>query len=325
MNRRNFLAASAATLAIDMVAGLPLAKAATPATATSDVVAFRRMRSFIDTPQGRIACVQKGQGDAALFLHGFPLNGFQWRDSIARLSAHRRCIAPDFLGLGYTEPAEGQSVAPHAQVEMLVSLLDALGVESADVIANDSGGAVAQLLAVHHPGRVRTLLLTNCDTQDDCPPPALLPVVELAKEGRFVDEWLGAWRDDTVLARSSEGIGGLCYVDPAHPLDAAIEYYFAPFLDSPRRKALANGYAVALEHNMLAGINEKLSRSRIPTRVVWGAADNIFASATAPFQLERALGNSRGLRLLEGRKLFWPEELPDVIEEEALRLWGLRA
>lgn len=33
-------------------------------------------------------------------------------------------------------------------------------------------------------------------------------------------------------------------------------------------------------------------------------------------------GNSRGVRLLEGRKLFWPEELPDVLAEEALALWS---
>ena len=42
-------------------------------------------------------------GQAALFLHGAPLNGFQWRGAIERLSAHRRCIAPDFMGLGYSE------------------------------------------------------------------------------------------------------------------------------------------------------------------------------------------------------------------------------
>lgn len=33
-------------------------------------------------------------------------------------------------------------------------------------------------------------------------------------------------------------------------------------------------------------------------------------------------GNSRGVRRLPGRKLFWPEELPDVVAEEARALWG---
>ncbi|MEZ0470692.1 alpha/beta fold hydrolase [Luteimonas salinilitoris] len=332
MDRRHFIAtgtAATAAFAADMVMGLPAAASVAvtgprrPGAGRLDVAAFRALRSFVATPQGRIACVQHGSGPAALFLHGFPLNGFQWRDAIAGLAAHRRCIVPDFMGLGYTETADGQGVAPRDQVDMLAALLDALGVASADVISSDSGTAVAQLLAVQHPGRVRSLLLTNGDTQNDCPPPALLPVIELAKEGRFVDEWLAPWRGDTALARSGKGIGAMCYADPAHPTDEAIEYYFAPLVDSPMRKARTHDYAVALEANMLAGINAELARSTVPARVVWGMADDIFASASAPFELERAFGNSRGLRLLEGSKLFWPEERPEVVVEEALRLWGI--
>lgn len=62
--------------------------------------------------------VERGSGDAALFLHGIPLNGFQWRGVLERLSVHRRCIAPDFLGLGYTRVAGGRSLAPAAQAEL---------------------------------------------------------------------------------------------------------------------------------------------------------------------------------------------------------------
>jgi len=39
-------------------------------------------------------------------------------------------------------------------------------------------------------------------------------------------------------------------------------------------------------------------------------------------RLDHAFGNSRGVRLLQGSKLFWPEELPDVIAEETRRPWG---
>jgi hypothetical protein len=39
--------------------------------------------------------------------------------------------------------------------------------------------------------------------------------------------------------------------------------------------------------------------------------------------LHATFGNSRGVRRLEGSKLFFPEEQPDVIAEEARRLWGV--
>ncbi|MGQ0506581.1 MAG: alpha/beta fold hydrolase, partial [Myxococcaceae bacterium] len=95
-----------------------------------DADAFHAARRFAPTAFGEIAYFDRGTGDAALFLHGFPLSSFQWRGAIDRLSPHRRCIAPDFLGLGFTRVREGQSVAPDAQVRMLVELLDRLSVES---------------------------------------------------------------------------------------------------------------------------------------------------------------------------------------------------
>lgn len=293
---------------------------ASGASTALDASGFKRLRRYARTRFGSIAYVEQGTGPAALFLHGFPLNGFQWRGALTRLSPYRRCIAPDFLGMGYTQVAEGQSCSPQAQVEMLLALLDALGETRVDLVANDSGGAVAQLLLAQHGERVRSLLLSNCDAENDSPPPALLPVIELAEHGRFVDEWLVPWHADPTLARSAEGIGGMCYADPANPSDEAIETYFGPLLSSQRSKDLAHAYAVALAPNPLAGIGPALRRSRVPTRIVWGVADTIFSPHSPQF-LDAAFGNSRGVRLLADSKLFWPEERPEVIAEEALQLW----
>lgn len=327
MLRRNFLTAAGAALAASALPGFAsdAAYGAMPpqdaaSIAPLDAAAFRAARRHVSTAFGNIACVEQGRGEAALFLHGFPLSGFQWRGAIERLSPYRRCIAPDFLGLGETEVADGQGVAPDDQVAMLIALLDALAVTVVDVIASDSGGAVAQLLLVRHPQRVRSLLLANCDTEPDYPVKALAPVIALAKEGRFVDEWLAPWHADKTLARAAQGIGGLCYADPAHPTDGAIDAYFAPLLSSPRRKALAHAYAIALEPNMLAGVEAALRRSEVPVRIVWGMADTIFSPSSAGY-LHRTVGNSRGVRELPGSKLFWPEERPDVVAEEARTLW----
>ncbi|WP_242112728.1 alpha/beta fold hydrolase [Luteimonas aquatica] len=325
MNRRHFLQIAGGALTAGAISGC-LSRGlgiVSPVTGGDrlDAPAFRAARRFAKTPFGRIAYVERGAGPAALFLHGFPLNSFQWRGALERLSPYRRCIAPDFLGLGHTEVARGQDVGPEAQVAMLVSLLDALGIDSVDLVANDSGGTVAQLLLVRHPRRVRTLLLTNCDVETDSPPPALLPVIELARQGKFADQWLAPWRADKALARSAQGIGGMCYADPAQPSDEAIEMYFAPLLASTRSKALLHAYAIGLEPNLLAGIAPQLRRSTAPARVVWGMGDTIF-SPHSPDYLDRALGNSRGVRRLERSKLFWPEERPDVIAEEARLLWN---
>lgn len=319
MDRRRFIGMTAVAL---HTLGKAETRSLTGADGMKEMNAaeWRAARRFAMNRFGRIAFVDQGKGDAAMFLHGFPLSSYQWRGAVARLSGERRCIAPDFLGLGHTEAAPGQGFAPEDQAAMVLALMDALGIGKADLVASDSGGAVAQVIVARYPDRVRTLLLTNCDTEIDSPPAALLPVIELARQGTYADAWLAPWLADRRVARSAEGLGGLCYADPAHPTDDALEDYLAPVLASPVRKAQLHAYTVALARNPLAGLETVLRRSSIPTRIVWGTADPIF-SKDSPDYLARTVGASRGVRRLEGRKLFWPEELPDVVAEEARRLW----
>src|SRR5215469_3459291 len=144
-----------------------------------DVKEFHRMRRFADLPMGRIAYVERGRGPVALFLHGFPLNGYQWRGALERLSPYRRCIAADFMGLGYSEVQESADFSIPAQADMLAALLDHLKIDEFDLVANDSGGLTAQLFVARHGSRVRSLLLTNCDVDENSPPPAFLPVIQL--------------------------------------------------------------------------------------------------------------------------------------------------
>ena len=323
MQRRQFITAAAGFLTL-AAGGQAMARGAMP-QAGQDAAAARAYHSnrrYVATPFGDIAYVERGAGQVALFLHGFPLNGFQWRGALEWLSPYRRCIAPDSMGLGFTRVAPGQGVTPAHQVEMLAAFLDKLGIADVDLIANDSGGAVAQLFVLRYPQRVRTLLLTNCDVEPDSPPPALAPVVALAREGTYPDQWLVPWFNDHTLARSPQGFGGMCFSDPTQPTDAAIEMYFGPLIATPARKALANAYTLGLDPNPLAGIEAALRQCQIPTRIVWGMADDIF-SKDSPDYLDAILPNSRGVRRLPKAKLFWPEEYPDVVAEEARKLWGV--
>ncbi|TBR37100.1 MULTISPECIES: alpha/beta fold hydrolase [Dyella] len=325
MFRRQFLGLAAGTVAGGLFASFArpaLALASASAAQPYDALAHHAARRYVRTPQGNIAYVERGQGPAALFLHGFPLNSFQWRDALARLSPYRRCIAPDWLGLGYTQVAAGQPVTPAAQVDMLAALLDRLDVQTVDVVANDSGGAVAQMFATRFPQRVRTLLLTNCDVEEDCPPPAVLPVIELARKGRYAEEWLVPWVADKDLARSDKGLGGLTFTFPDKLADETIDMYLAPLVASPARKQLTDAYAMGLAPNPMTGVDAKLRSLQVPTRILWGTGDDIFA-ADSPKHLDRVLPKSRGVRYIHGAKLFFPEEFPDIIAEEARRLWGV--
>jgi haloalkane dehalogenase len=281
---------------------------------------FHASRRFAETRFGRIAYVELGEGPAALFLHGFPLNGFQWRGSLERLSPHRRCLAPDFIGLGYTEAPEQQDVSPQAQTDMLAAFLDELSIPVVDLVANDSGATIAQLFVVQHPARVRTMLLTNGDVHENSPPAQMRNSIERARAGTY-DQKMQDHLDDRAYARSPKGIGGSAYMDSANFTDEAIEYYFKPLVASPLRRTQLNRHLAAFEPNPLLAIEPALQKCTTPTRMVWGTADPLFPVVWAEW-LDRTLPGSRGVRLVEGGKLFWPEEMPDLIAEEAHTLWG---
>jgi haloalkane dehalogenase len=326
MIRRQFLLGAATAVGgLSIETGIAPARAMTADSSSASAMSlaeFIATRRSVDLAFGRIAYTDMGRGEAALFLHGFPLNGFQWRGVIERVASHRRCIAPDMLGLGYTEPAQGQSLAPDAQVNMLIALLDHLKVQSVDLVGNDSGGAVVQLFAVRHPERVRSMLFTNCDVAIDSPPAALRPILELARAGKFGSEFLRNSYEDKQMTRSEKGLGGACYVFRANPTDEMIEAYLGPLSRDPQRAALSDAYALALEENPLAGVEARLRDLRIPARLLWGDADTIFPLRDGEY-LAGILAKSQGIRRVEGGKLFFPEEFPDLVAAEAKRLWRI--
>jgi len=321
MQRRQFLQYSLATLAAGATAGwiAPAQARGLPGESRTDAAAFRAMRRYAELPFGRIAYADRGRGKAALFLHGAPLNSYQWRGAIDRLAAHRRCIAPDLMGLGYSEVHENQALGAADQVAMLAALLDKLSIHGVDIVASDCGTAIAQLFLVRYPERVRTLLLTNGDVEIDSPPAKVQPAIDMARKGTLADA-TAEWLTDRALARST--FGASVFHDPSRFADATIDYYVTPLVSTPLRRKQYHAFHLALEPNPLAGIEAKLQRSQVPVRMVWGASDDIFAMGDAEY-LDRVFPRSRGIRRVAEGKLFFQEEYPEVIAEEARRLWGL--
>jgi haloalkane dehalogenase len=317
MTRRAFLQKS---LGVAALAPLATAKP----QARIDAAWYTRSRRFASLPQSRVAYVEHGRGSAALFIHGYPLNGFQWRGALERLHAHRRCIAPDLMGMGFTQTPESTAISPQTQADMLAALLDALHVGSVDLVANDSGGAVAQLFIAKNPRRVRSLLLTNCDVDENSPPPQFVPLIRQAQKGEFVDRFLVPQLNDKGLARSPKGMGGMAYTYPDRLADETIETYFRPIVETPLKKAKMNEYAASMADNPLIAIREDLRQWKGPARMVWGLKDQLFPLKWAEW-LDHALPGSRGIRTVKDAALFFPEEMPDLIAEEAIRLWAIHA
>src|SRR5438445_589106 len=57
----------------------------------------------------------------------------------------------------------------------------ALELENVTLVGNDTGGALCQLVAAHHPERLARLVLTPCDAYENFLPPAFRPLQLLAR------------------------------------------------------------------------------------------------------------------------------------------------
>src|SRR5260370_24954816 len=138
---------------------------------------------YAATGFGNIAYRETGSGRAAVFVHGVLLNGHLWDPLIERLAGIRRCIAVDILAHGATGARSDQDLSFDAQAAMLAAFCDAMKLDQVDIVANDSGGGIAQVFAARHPNRIRSLVLTDCDTYDKLPPQQAEPLHKLATEG----------------------------------------------------------------------------------------------------------------------------------------------
>ena len=103
-----------------------------------------------------------GDGFPALFIHGSGPGVSAWADwrlVMPALSGRLRVIAPDMAGFGFSERPAGIRYDLDTWVAQAIGLLDALGLEQADVVGNSFGGALALAMAIRHPQRVRRLVL----------------------------------------------------------------------------------------------------------------------------------------------------------------------
>ena len=273
-----------------------------------DAAAFHSQRRYATTDSGRIAYIEQGSGPATLFIHGVPLNGFHWRHVIAGLRDSRRCIALDLMGLGYTQIGPAHDVSFTAQAKMIGQFLDALGVDRVDLVAYDSGGAIAQIFAARNPDRLRTLTLTNCDVHDNWPPTAIAPQIEAARKGVLVDSLVQYLEDpEGRRARFARA-----YADPGVLTDEVFRVYVDPLRASEQTRDNFHRYWLAFDNRHTVAIEPLLRQLRVPTLIVW-ALEDIFFGVQWAHWLKSTIPGTEPVVEVPGAKLFFPEDRPQAL------------
>lgn len=248
-----------------------------------------------------ISAVDVGEGPVALFVHGVGTSSYLWRNVIASLREERRCVAIDLPAHGGSEPRADMSLP--ALAEVLEEFIEAEGFGRVDLVANDSGGAIAQLFAVKHPERLRTLTLTNCDVHENTPPAEFRPTVELAQRGELAPLTASLLDQPAVLAQTAFGTGYERIDSPEELVDA----YLRPIFKTPESGLAFERMVAGIEPKVMVEIESQLTVLAVPTLVVWGTGDTFFDLTWARW-LRDTIPGVKEVVEIEGGRLFFPDE-----------------
>jgi len=263
-------------------------------------------RHTITTRSGEISYLDIGTGPVALFVHGISTNAYLWRNVISALAGQRRCIAIDLPLHGQSPVTAGQDLSIAALAAGLEDFCDALGLTGIDLVANDTGGAIAQIFAARHPQRLATLTLTNCDTSGNLPPEAFKPMIELASAGNLAPSAVALFGDLSGAAQVAFG-SAYEHVDQVDP--EIIRAYLEPCFGTMERARQFERLLTALDAGDLAAVTPQLSELTVPTLMVWGTGDTFFDVSWA-YWLRDTIPGTTGVVTVDGARLFFPEERP---------------
>jgi pimeloyl-ACP methyl ester carboxylesterase len=270
------------------------------------------------TRSGEISYLDIGAGPVALFVHGIASNAYLWRHVIGAVAAQRRCIALDLPLHGQSPVTAEQDLSLAALAAGLEDFCAALGLTGIDLVANDTGGAIAQIFAARQPGRLATFTLTNCDTQNDMPPDAFKPLIELAAAGQLAPTAVALLADLDAAAQAS-------FASVYEHLDLmdrdVIRSYLEPCFGTLERARHFERLLTSLDAGDLRAVEPQLKELTVPTLMVWGTGDTFFDVSTA-YWLRDTIPGATGVVTVDGARLFFPEERPMDLVPHLERHWA---
>lgn len=281
---------------------------------------FNSIRRTIETSAGTVGYAELGEGPPALFVHGLFVSSYMWAGVMEQVSDGRRCVAYDLPAHGLSPANPGQDLSLQGQSDVLEAFCEALGLEEIDLVANDTGGAIAQALAVRRPDLLRSFTLTNCEADDVLPADDPLPqaAVELARNGQLADAVMQA--TDPEFAHSELGIApALQYPER---IDAELlAGFFEPHSTRRDTAEEIQRTLASLDAEDLVALKPGLEKLEVPTMMVWGTGDQFFPVRLAHWLKDTIPGATEVVEI-EGGKLFWPGERPEELVPHLRRHWA---
>lgn len=226
----------------------------------------------VATDAGVLRYHEAGDGPALLMLHGSGPGVTGWRNFRGVLPAfaeYFRCLILEFPGFGVSDDFGGHPML--TAFDALVRFVDALGLDTVDIVGNSMGGGVAINYAVAHPDRVRRLVTIGGigrNVFSPGPPEGI----------RLLQEFT----EDPTRERLIRWLNSMVY----HPETVTEELIEERWRDATRPETLAAArrmYGKAAFEQMVAAMESSkgpqpwaiMHRIKAPMLITWGRDDRV--------------------------------------------------
>ncbi|MBQ0888146.1 alpha/beta hydrolase [Streptomyces sp. RM72] len=264
----------------------------------------------------RVACWESGppHAEPVLLLHGYPADHRCWRHQVPALAARYRVITPDLLGWGASERPLHLSFDYDTEVARLGRLLDALELDSVNLVGHDYGGFLALGLTENHPGRVRRLALLNSRAHATFTRRwyAVFSLLGLAGRSPALRRPARHLPYAALHRRSFAPLVRAGHLDP-HVLDG-----YVGWMDTPEGRRWLLHYFSEYRTPARPELRRRLREVTCPTAVVWGRADPYLSPAIAT-ELAGSLPRAE-LTMLDDAGHWVMDERPAAVTEALGRL-----
>lgn len=234
---------------------------------------------------------------AVILMHGFGASLHTWEDWARGLESDWRVIRFDLPGAGLTGPDPTADYRDERGEQILLALMDQLGLARASVVGHSMGGRLAWRFAADHPERVTKLVLV-------APDGFASPGFEYGKAPE-VPAALGLMRNALPRALMRMNLEP-AYANPQALTDETIDRYHDLLLAPGVRGALLD----RLKQTRLRDPRPLLARIQAPTLLIWGEQDAMIPLSNSADYL-KAVAGAR-LVSLPGVGHLPQEERPDA-------------
>jgi pimeloyl-ACP methyl ester carboxylesterase len=217
-------------------------------------------------------------GPAVVLVHGLLVNADLWRHVVPGLvDAGFHTYAVDWPLGSHEHPMPGADLTPPGVADLIAEFMDRLDLHDVAVVANDTGGALTQILMARHPERIGRVVLTPSDSFERFFPPmfALLPRLAKVPGGTWLLVQALRLR---FVQRLPIGFGRL--TKRPIPLETVDSYILPSRHDAAIRHDLRAFLRTVHNRHTLAAA-EQLPAFTRPVLLAWAAEDRLFPTSLA--------------------------------------------